>query len=352
MFKSYILSFLLIVVTFSGCGGGSSSSSVSLENKLKSKVFYGVENSIYNTNLYKITFDSNLSSWKILTFQNNYSSESISTFENNISVTGNILENIGGYEYIYDPKTLEYIDLRAKKNSLVFLKLFNSPSEAENFHNKSLSSEVLGKSYFVVQNDFNSRSLFKSTFSNDGSTWDLLTYDGNYSNQTSTSLDLNIAITDNNLTTNNGSSFALNSINREFIQLASTSSYLVTLKLFAEENEAIEYYNSKDLRKEVKNKTFYAVSSSGDKKTRFKFTFTEDLTNWDIEIYALSFDEVAFNNAQSVSVLVTEDSLTDAGDSLYYESKTDDYIFLTSKTSSNTFRFYTSKDLAEAYFKE
>lgn len=351
--KLLVLAFALII--FSACGGDSSSKNVetSLEDKLNAKEFFVIEDSIQTKNMYKISFDENLSSWEIKIYEDDYFLEPVNTVKNNILVSANSVINDGGFEYEFLGENSDYINLVATTNSLIALKLFTSSELAQEYYNLDLRDELKAKEFFVVQNDLEKRSLFKITVDENTTQWDIVSYGANYSDEsiTATSAGMQIAVTDSNLTDSGGASFWFSSKEDDYFRLVSHANNLITLKFFEASELAQAYYDSIDLRAEFKNKTFYAVSDNSTTKQLYKFVFNEELSQWEFNIYTSNYNETATNSGTS-EIQITENLIAENGNyTLKAVTKNSDYIELKSLSSSLlTFRFYNSSELAQSYF--
>ncbi|MFA6192466.1 MAG: hypothetical protein WC665_08945 [Sulfurimonas sp.] len=364
--KAFLLSlFLLSGFLLVGCGSGGSTASdtnatvdvnttVDLRSELKENTFYAVKDDIQSKSLYKVSFDANLSSWNIQAYDNNYSTAISGGVTADINVTADTLSDASGSLQLVS-KEMNYLSLVSTANPLVKLKFFATSALAEEYYNLSLKDELKSKEFFVVQNNATNRSLYKIKFTDALTQWDVTTYSTSYADtaRLSSNYGTSIAVTDSNLTDSGGSVFRFQSKEVDYLTLVSTNSSALTLKFFASEVLALEYFNSFDLRKELRSKTFYAVSNNGVNKTLFKFVFSEDLSSWNIGVYAGDYLSTPTQSADAQQIAVTENILTDSSSSLKVVSKENDYINLVSiQDSSLTFRFYTSSELAQTYFKE
>ena len=352
--KLFIIS--TIIVLFTGCGGGGSSTtpiSTDLQVLLKDKTFYTVKDSVDKSTLYKIVYDINLTKYDFTTYGNNFNEEVSPSTSANITVTTDSFTDAGGtWEFEGNEET--YINLTLKTNSLVKLKLFDTASLAEDYYKIDLRDKVKNKEFFVVQNTLTQRSLIKFNFSEDLSTWDVITYNTNFNddNITGTLLNTSLEISEDNLTVLTYGDYRLNSKEPNFINLVNPSNSDSTFKLYDSSSLALEYFGSLDLRDEVKNKTFYAVKNDGTTKSLFKFEFGNTLTFWLYNIYSDNYNNTATSGTSNIKV--TENILTEtSGDSLKLKNKTTDYLELQSlSNSSTTYRFYNTQELAESYFTE
>ena len=357
MDKIKVVLIALVMAMFIGCGSSDNSDStetvVDLRDELKGDTFYIVKNDVLSRNLFKVTFDENLTTWNIDVYDNNLSSESIDTAVGDIVVTNTTLtDNSGSLKLV--SKEDSYIDLVSTVNPLVTLKLFSDSDLAQAYYDVSLEDEVKGKEFFVVQNTITERTLLKLKFDNVLESWDMTVYDKTFSDDNATGTDLGVLIdvTDENITIEKtGAIFRLNSKEVDYLNLVSTIDTSVTLKLYESEQKALEYFNSFDLRDELKNNTFYTVRDNGTNKSLFKFVFTDDVTKWDFNVYDNNYTEEATTTGSS-TILISEDRLTeDGGDILVFDSKEEDYLNLISLSNSSiTYRLYSSPSLAETYF--
>lgn len=363
--KAFLLSlFLLSGFIFIGCGNGGSTTpdantpaemntTVDLRSELSQNTFYAVKDDIQSKSLYKVSFDVNLSSWDIQAYDNNYSTAIPGGVTADINVTADTLSDAGGSLQLVS-KEINYLSLVSTANPLVKLKFFATSELAEEYYNLSLKDELKSKEFFVVQNNTTDRLLYKINFTDVLTQWDVTTYGTSYADtaRLSSYYGTSIAVTDSNLTDSGGSVFRFQSKEVDYLMLVSTNSSALTLKFFSSEALALEYFNSFDLRQELRSKTFYAVSNNGTNKALFKFVFTEDLSSWNISIYTGDYLSAPTQSADA-QIVVTENILTDSSSSLKVVSKESDYINLVSITDSSlTFRFYTSSESAQTYFKQ
>ncbi|MFA6136912.1 MAG: hypothetical protein WC667_02375 [Sulfurimonas sp.] len=369
--KVFLLSlFLLSGFLLVGCGSGGSTTpdanttvdvnstaevnaTVDLRSELKENTFYAVQDDVQSKGLYKVSFDANLTSWNVQAYDNNYSTPIQESVTGDINVTADTISDAGGSLQLVS-KEANYLSLVSTANPLVKLKFFATSVLAEAYYTLSLIDELKAKEFFVVQNNATSRSLYKINFTDVLTQWDVTTYSTSYANtaRLSSNYGTPITVTDSNLTDSGGSVFRFQSKEIDYLTLVSTNSSALTLKFYASEALALEYFNSFDLRQELRSKTFYAVSNNGTNKALFKFVFTEDLSSWNIGIYAGDYLSAPTQSADA-QIAVTENMLTDSSSSLKVVSKENDYINLVSiQESSLTFRFYASSELAQTYFKE
>lgn len=360
MFKSIIL--VVTIILFSGCGSDSTSetnSSItsetnSLSDMLRSNEFFAIEDSIQTKNIYKITFDENLTSWNIDIYDKNYSLAPVNSVTNKIEVTQNTIINDGGYEYELTGDNTDFIDLVSTISPLQSLKLFKSAELAQAYYDIKLNDELKAKEFYVVQNDLETRTLFKIDFNEDASQWDIISYDKNYDGTIlGSAMGLDINVTDKSLTDTNGASFWYNSTENGYIRIVSYGNSLITLKFFESAELAQVYYDSFDLRAAFRDKTFYVVSDDTENKQLLKVEINEDLSEWQFDSYLNDYNETAQSSGSS-TIVVTENLLQETNSSiLKFSTKTDDYIEL--KSLSNklvNFRFYNSSSSAESYFKQ
>ncbi len=363
--KVFLLSlFLLSGFLLVGCGSGDSTApdtnatvdvntTVNLRSELKENTFYAVKDNVQSKSLFKMSFDANLTSWNVQAYDNNYSIPIQESVTGDINVTADTLSDAGGSLQLVS-KEANYLSLVSTANPLVKLKFFATSALAEAYYHLPLRDELKAKEFFVVQNNDSNRSLYKIKFTDTLTQWDVTTYSTSYADtaRLSSNYGTSIAVTDANLTDSGGSVFRFQSKEVDYLTLVLTNSSTLALKFYASEALALEYFNSFDLRKELRSKTFYAVSNNGTNKILFKFVFTEDLSLWNISIYTEDYLSAPTQTADA-QISVTENILTDSSSSLKVVSKESDYINLVSiKDSSLTFRFYTSSDLALNYFKE
>jgi hypothetical protein len=357
--KAFLLSlFLLSGFLLVGCGSGGSTAgdvntTVDLRSELKENTFYAVKDNIQSKSLFKMSFDTNLTSWNVQSYDGNYATPIQESVAGDINVTADTISDAGGSLQLVS-KEANYLSLVSTANPLVKLKFFATSALAEAYYNLSLQDELKAKEFFVVQNNDSNRSLYKIKFTDTLTQWDVTTYSTSYADTASLSSNYgtSIAVTDSNLTDSGGSVFRFQSKEIDYLTLVLTNSSALTLKFYSSEASALEYFNSFDLRKELRSKTVYAVSNNGTNKTLFKFVFTEDLSSWNISIYEGDYLSAPTQSADA-QIAVTENMLTDSGSSLKVVSKESDYLNLVSITNSAlTFRLYTSSELAQTYFKE
>ncbi|MDO8454807.1 MAG: hypothetical protein Q7S59_09580 [Sulfurimonas sp.] len=363
--KVFLLSlFLLSGFLFVGCGSGGSTTAdanstvdvnatVDLRSELKESTFYAVQDDVQSKGLYKVSFDANLTSWNIQAYDNNYATPIQESVTGDINVTADTITDAGGSLQLVS-KEANYLSLVSTANPLMKLKFFATSALAEAYYNLSLSDELKAKEFFVVQNNASNRSLYKIKFTDVLTQWDVTTYSTSYADadRLSSNYGTPITVTDSNLTDSGGSVFRFQNKEVDYLTLVSANSSTLALKFYASEALALEYFNSFDLRKELRSQTFYAVSNNGTNKALFKFVFTEDLSSWNISIYTGDYLSAPTQSADA-QIAVTENMLADSSSSLKVASKESDYINLVSiKESSLTFRFYASSELAQTYFKE
>jgi len=352
--KSIILAFA--VIFFSACGGGSDSTKeeLTLSEKLKEKEFYTIEDSINTKNMYKIAFDANLSTWSIDIFDNNYSVAAINTIKNNISVKDNTLINNGGSEYQLVGENKDYMNLVSKSNDLVSLKMFTTAQAAEEYYNISLVEKLKAREFFVVRNDQEKRSLFKITINEDASQWDIISYNSNFSddNITASALGSTISVTDSNLTDSNGLLY-LNSVDTNMFKLVSYTNSNLILNFYETSKDALDYYNSFDLRVGLKDKAFYSVENNSTDKKLLKLVFNNSLSSYDFETFLNDYNETAISSGSNV-LTVTENKIYFANTSPYkLIEQNNDYIEIQSLVNSlSTYRLYNTTETAKAYFKQ
>ena len=360
--KTLLISiFLLSIFNIIGCGGGSSSVTsndlntttiITLKDKLRDKTFYVVEDGASQSTLSKISFDSNLSKWTVVNYKDNFDTPINEPLDTNITVNADslIISNLNLY---WDQNQTDYINLILDSNSLVKLKLFSSKLQAQQYYDISLKDELKDQEFFAVENTRLKRELFKFSFNKDLNSLNLISYDSNFSddNITGVSLGANIVVNDDNFTiTDSNTSFRLNSKEKDYLNLVSTIDTLTTIKFYKSQTPALAYYNSFDLRKVFKNRTFYVVSSNVSQKSLIKVVFSDNLSQWTISVYDNNYSQAPIQEANA-SILVTEDILSDSGDSLKFKEQTSQYMqFKSLINSSNIYRFYNDKDLAQEYF--
>ncbi len=355
MNKIKLILWSLAMILFIGCGGSSSDvvvteTTVDLRGEFKGQSFYAIKNDVLSRNLFKVVFDENLTNWDIELYDNNYSTESISSGSGEIIVTNNKLTDASGSLELVS-KEANYINLVSTLNPLVTLKLFSNMTLAQEYYDISLQDELKSKEFFVVQNNSVGRSLYKINFTDDLTQWDVLTYDGNYTNQTSTNYGLSILVNDSNLTDSGETVYRLNSKESDYLNLVATSNSTLTLKFYESETKALEYYNSLDLRDELKDNTFYTVSDNGTTKSLIKLVLTEDISQWSFSVYDNNYTQEPTSTG-TAAILVKEDRLIeDGGDTLKLESKQNDYLNLISLSNTAiSYRLYTSVQLAQEYY--
>jgi len=367
--KAFLLSFLVISsFTFVGCGGGGGGSetnstiadsnttpdvntTVDLRNEFKANTFYAVKDDIQSKSLFKISFDDNLSSWNLESYDHNYSSTMLDTVTENISLTTDTLSNAAGSLQLAS-KEKSYIELVSTLNPLLSIKFFQSSTLAEGYYNISLKDELRAKGFFVVQNNASNRALYKIDVKDDLSQWDITNYNTSYTDPISSSYGLPITVFDSNLTDSGGNVFRFQSKETDYLSLVFMDSSTLTLKFYFSQAQALEYFNSFDLRKELRAQIFYAVSNNINGKTLFKLIFTEDLSSWNISIYDGNYTTEPSQNADA-NISVSENTLTDSSTILKVVSKESDYLSLISiQDSAFTFRLYKSPNLAESYFNK
>ena len=359
-----LLSLSLAIVLFTACGSDNSEEvlqaateinvpELDLQNELRSKEFFVIEDSIQTKNMYIMSFDENLSSWNIEVYNGDYSTEATNTVNNLIAVSNDTLTNNGGAAYKLTSINSEYTTLVANNNPLVSLRMFTSSDAAQAYYNIDLRDLLKSKEFFVVQNDLNTRTLYKITVEQNNTQWDIVSYENGFSEDpTGTGAGLAITVNDSNLTDSGGASFWLNTVEEDFFKLVSYGNSLVTLKFYESSELAKVYYDSIDLRAELKSKTFYAVNELLDEKKLIKFTINETATEWIFELYADDYNETATSSGTN-SIIVTEGILFETeGDSLRLTTKTNDYIGLESLSNPlNSYRLYNTIEAAQTFYK-
>lgn len=347
---------IIAIIFFIGCSGNKGSSdtttsSIELSTALKSNQYFAVENSANKQSLYKITFDSNVTTWSIDTYDNNYSAQIASTIESNITVSTNSIKT-SALEYI---QTLNDAGIRyftTTFSPLIHLKFFEDKDNAINYANTSLKDELKSKKMYIVRNDLNQRTLFHVDINELVTQWDVFAYDSNYSNVSGSQYGLNISVNDRNFSDSSGTLY-LNTKEKDYIQLISTSNSDLILKLYEDEAIALDYFNSFDLRKSLVSKKFYTVGNNENVKQLYTFEVNSALDTWNFSKYENDFNTTATLNGQN-GITIKEDRLIEEnGDTLLVKSYNDSYIELNSISNiNNTYRLYIEPDKALYYFNQ
>jgi hypothetical protein len=358
----YYIATLLVLLNLSGCGTSDSSPSSEpttqedtttedtfvLSDSLKSSLFYVVKDNTKSN--FTLQFDQNLSSWQIVAYDNNYST-SLDTVDANISVEDDKIIDTNGILY-FTNHTDQYLNFTTRASSLTKLKMFSSIDDALSYQASSLKDILPSNIYYGVQNNSTNRSLYKFEFADTLDTWDVSTYNGDFSddNISSTYYNLNVDVEDTNLTDSGGTVYHFNSLEEKYISLVNSVNQLHTVKLYTNPQDALEYYSSFDLRTKLKDTTIYAVSNNGTDKTLITLEFTTDLTNYSIGIYEDNYDTPLQTGTQNS--IIQEDRFTDSTDTIIVQEVTDTYIELKGIINTTIFRFYFNPTDALEYYNQ
>jgi len=350
----------LAVVLFTACGSDDSKDEViedaNLQVELKAKEFFVIMDDIQTKSMLKISFDENLSSWEVKVYAGNYLFEAVNEFNNTITVTNDSLTENTGLEYKLEDTDAEYLNLVASTNDLVSLKMFDTAVEAETYYyNTTLVEMVQSKDFFVVQNNLEKRILYKITIDENVSQWDLTTYSSNFDDESiiNTEVGSSIEVSDFNLTVPGVSSFLLNEKKENSFTLAAFVNPLITLEFYETSEDALNYYESFDLRMELKDKTFYSIENNSTDKKLVKLVFNDTLSSYDFETFLDDYNETAISSGSNV-LTVTEDKVYFANTSEFRMiTNNSDYLEIQSSSNSLiTYRLYNSSELAKTYYSE
>lgn len=216
----------------------------------------------------------------------------------------------------------------------------------------SLQDELKGEEFFVILDNIQTKSMFKISLDENLSSWEIKIYAGDYSLEPANEFNNTIAVTDDTLTESGGSVYKLQDSNGEYINLVSTTSDLVSLKMFDTADEAQLYYNI-SLSEKLKGKEFFVVQNDLAKRSLYKISIDENATQWDITTYDSAYNEENISNTSAgMTIDVGDSNLTDSGGASFWLSVVEDDSFklVAYGNSLVTLDFYETAEDALAYY--
>ena len=219
---------------------------ISLEDKLRAKEFFVVQNDLSARSLFKITVDENNTQWDIVSYDANYAEESISSTAAGLAITvsDSNLTDSGGASFWLNTIEEEYFKLVSYGNSLVTLKFFETSDLALSYYTLTdLRTELKGKSFYAVGNNSQEKQLITFTFDDALTQWEFNQYTNDY-NETAVNSGINtITVTEDTLFENEADSLKLLSKNSDYIELQSLTNSLSTYRLYNSSELAKTYYS-------------------------------------------------------------------------------------------------------------
>ena len=228
----------------------------------------------------------------------------------------------------------------------------NSSDESIDITNPDLQVALKGNSFYVIEEGSAVKNIYKMSIEENLSSWDIDIYNGGFSEEPTSSVTNNIAVTTNTLTNNGGYIYKRTDVTNDYINLVSTVNQLAVLKMFTTAQDAEKYYNIK-LGDKLRAKEFFVVQNDLSTRSLFKITVDENNTQWDIVSYGSDYNEESITGtAAGLTISVNDSNLTDSGGaSFWLHSIEENYFRLVSYGNALvTLKFFNRSDSALSYY--
>ena len=235
---------------------------------------------------------------------------------------------------------------------VLFTACGSDSSSEEVVQEVNLQVELKAKEFFVIEDNVQTKNMYKMIFDENLSSWDIEIYDGSYSSTPSNIVTNTIAVTTDTLTQTNGLVYKRTNENSEDINLIATANPLIVLKMFDTADEAEEYYNI-SLIETLKAKEYFVIQNDLEKRSLYKISVDENATQWDITVYDSQYNEENISNLSAgMTIDVGDSNLTDSGGASFWLStvEEDSFKLVAYGNSLVTLDFYENSEDALAYY--